>query len=35
VIHETLRQTSGDKNVAAQLLGISVRTIYRKVDRKE
>ena len=35
VIHETLRQTKEDKNLAAQLLGISVRTIYRKVDKKD
>ncbi len=35
VIHETLRQTKEDKALAAQLLGISVRTIYRKVDRKD
>ena len=32
VIRETLRQTKGDKSVAAQLLGISTRTIYRKLD---
>jgi two-component system response regulator HydG len=32
VIKETLRQTKGDKSVAAQLLGISTRTIYRKLD---
>jgi len=35
VIRETLRQTKGDKNLAAQLLGIAARTIYRKLDRKE
>jgi two-component system response regulator HydG len=35
VIHETLRQTKEDKALAAQLLGISVRTIYRKVDKKD
>jgi len=34
VIRETLRQTKGDKNLAAQLLGIAARTIYRKLDRK-
>jgi two-component system, NtrC family, response regulator HydG len=33
VIRETLRQTKGDKNLAAQLLGIAARTIYRKLDR--
>jgi two-component system response regulator HydG len=33
VIRETLRQTKGDKNLAAQILGIAPRTIYRKLDR--
>ncbi len=32
VIHETLRHTSGDKNLAARLLGLSARTIYRKLS---
>jgi two-component system response regulator HydG len=32
LIRETLRHTSGDKSLAAQLLGISTRTIYRKLD---
>jgi len=32
VIRETLRQTKGDKNLAAQLLGIAARTIYRKLE---
>jgi DNA-binding NtrC family response regulator len=32
VIRETLRHTKGDKSLAAQLLGISTRTIYRKLD---
>jgi two-component system response regulator HydG len=32
VIRETLKHTRGDKSVAAQLLGISTRTIYRKLD---
>lgn len=32
LIHETLRHTAGDKSLAAQLLGISTRTIYRKLD---
>ena len=32
VIKETLRHAKGDKSVAAQLLGISTRTIYRKLD---
>ena len=31
VIRETLRHTKGDKSLAAQLLGISTRTIYRKL----
>ncbi len=35
VIRETLRQTKGDKNLAAQILGIAARTIYRKLDRDE
>ncbi len=35
VIRETLRQTKGDKTLAAQLLGIAARTIYRKLDRDE
>ena len=32
MIRETLRHAKGDKSVAAQLLGISTRTIYRKLD---
>ena len=32
VIRETLRFTGGDKNRAAQLLGIAKRTIYRKLE---
>jgi two-component system response regulator HydG len=32
VIRETLRHAKGDKSIAAQLLGISTRTIYRKLD---
>jgi two-component system response regulator HydG len=32
LIRETLRHTGGDKTLAAQLLGISTRTIYRKLD---
>ena len=35
VIRETLRHTKGDKNLAAQILGIAARTIYRKLDRDE
>jgi two-component system response regulator HydG len=33
VIRETLRHTRGDKTLAAQILGIAARTIYRKLDR--
>jgi DNA-binding NtrC family response regulator len=32
MIRETLKRTEGDKSLAAQLLGISTRTIYRKLD---
>lgn len=32
LLQETLRHTGGDKSLAAQLLGISTRTIYRKLD---
>jgi len=32
-IRETLHYTKGDKRLAAQLLGIATRTIYRKLDR--
>ena len=35
VIRETLAHTRGDKTLAAQLLGIAARTIYRKLDRDE
>ena len=35
VIHETLKHTRGDKRLAAQLLGIATRTIYRKLDRTD
>jgi len=31
VIDGTLKHTEGDKQLAAQLLGISARTIYRKL----
>jgi two-component system response regulator HydG len=33
VIKRTLEQTRGDKSLAAQILGIAARTIYRKLDR--
>jgi two-component system response regulator HydG len=32
VIRETLVRTAGDKKIAARLLGIAARTIYRKLD---
>jgi DNA-binding NtrC family response regulator len=32
LIRETLKHTAGDKTLAAQLLGISTRTIYRKLE---
>jgi two-component system, NtrC family, response regulator HydG len=32
VIMETLRQTRGDKRLAAKLLGIATRTIYRRLE---
>ncbi|MFT3914358.1 MAG: sigma-54 dependent transcriptional regulator [Anaeromyxobacteraceae bacterium] len=35
VIRRTLEQVKGDKTLAAQLLGIAPRTIYRKLDRDE
>jgi two-component system response regulator HydG len=35
LIRETLRHARGDKSVAAQLLGISTRTIYRKLGESE
>lgn len=31
VLHETLKLTQGDKKLAAKLLGIATRTIYRKL----
>ena len=34
-IRETLKQARGDKALAAQLLGISIRTIYRKLGENE
>ena len=32
VIRETLRHTGGDKRLAAKLLGIATRTIYRRLE---
>ncbi|HLV68100.1 MAG TPA: sigma-54 dependent transcriptional regulator [Polyangiaceae bacterium] len=34
-IRETLKHTNGDKSLAAQLLGISTRTIYRKLGESD
>ena len=34
MIHETLRYTKGDKRLAAQLLGIATRTIYRRLETR-
>ncbi len=35
LIEETLRRTKGDKELAAKLLGIASRTIYRKLKERE
>ncbi len=35
VIRETLRETRGDKRLAAKLLGIATRTIYRRLESQE
>lgn len=35
VIRETLRHTRGDKSLAARMLGIAARTIYRKLAAEE
>ncbi len=35
MIKETLRHTKGDKKLAARLLGIAPRTIYRKLEIME
>ena len=32
LIFETLKHTKGDKRLAAQLLGIATRTIYRRLE---
>lgn len=34
IIEETLKTTKGDKTLAAKILGITSRTIYRKVGKK-
>jgi transcriptional regulator with PAS, ATPase and Fis domain len=33
LIEEALRQTNGNKGKAAEALGISTRTLYRKIDK--
>jgi two-component system, NtrC family, response regulator HydG len=35
LIEETLRYTKGDKTLAAKLLGIATRTIYRRMKGEE
>jgi len=35
LMEETLKYTKGDKAMASKLLGISTRTLYRRIDRKE
>jgi transcriptional regulator with PAS, ATPase and Fis domain len=35
LIEDALRQTNGNKAKAAEALGISTRTLYRKIERFE
>jgi two-component system, NtrC family, response regulator HydG len=35
MIRETLKETDGDKSLAAQMLGIAARTIYRKLEAEK
>jgi len=35
LLKETLKATGGDKNLAAKLLGVATRTIYRKLGSME
>jgi transcriptional regulator with PAS, ATPase and Fis domain len=32
VMTETLKQAGGNKNIASKILGVSARTLYRKMD---
>ena len=32
VMKETLKQSGGNKNIASKILGVSARTLYRKMD---
>jgi two-component system response regulator HydG len=34
VMEETLKQSKGNKNIASKILGISTRTLYRKMDEE-
>ena len=34
VMDETLKQARGNKNVASRILGISTRTLYRRIDEE-
>ena len=34
LIRETLKRAGGDKNLAAKLLGVAPRTIYRKLEER-
>ncbi|MBN1636504.1 MAG: sigma-54-dependent Fis family transcriptional regulator [Deltaproteobacteria bacterium] len=35
LMEKTLQHTKGDKTLASKLLGVSTRTLYRKIDKKE
>jgi two-component system response regulator HydG len=35
LMRETLLATNGDKNLAAKLLGVATRTIYRRLGNEE
>ncbi|MCP4714870.1 MAG: sigma-54-dependent Fis family transcriptional regulator, partial [Deltaproteobacteria bacterium] len=34
VMDETLKQSKGNKNIASRILGISTRTLYRRMDEE-